>query len=174
MKFLSRVLLWLATIWSAIWFGGQLFNALMVVPHFSRNPPDSLIAWGEMRFDNLADFFLIFSPLWTFILLLICLFLSRGKSGRAWIIASACTALADIGMLLWLVPMIAGLVRSPVTDLPAMVAQLHLWTTGNWIRVAIDFLIFVLATGALVSRRAVAPGALEMSETRLPPPERSL
>ena len=30
MKFLARVLLWLATIWSAAWFGGQLFNALMV------------------------------------------------------------------------------------------------------------------------------------------------
>ena len=57
MKKFPRTLLWFATIWSAIWFGGQLFNALMVVPHFSRNPPDSLRAWGQMRFDNLADFF---------------------------------------------------------------------------------------------------------------------
>jgi hypothetical protein len=56
MKKFALVLLWFATIWAATWFGGQLFNALMVVPHFSRNPPESLTAWGEMRFDNLAVF----------------------------------------------------------------------------------------------------------------------
>ena len=174
MKFLSRALLWWATIWSAVWFGGQLFNALMVVPHFSRNPPDSLIAWGEMRFDNLADFFLIFSPLWTFILLLICFFLSRGKVGRAWIVASACGALASTGMLLWLVPMIAGLARSPGNDVPAIVARLHQWTTGNWIRIGIDFLTFILAMRALTSSRAIVQRPLAMSETRLPPGERAL
>ncbi|HXP34277.1 MAG TPA: hypothetical protein VN827_01870 [Chthoniobacterales bacterium] len=174
MKFLSRVLLWLATIWSAVWLGGQVFNALMVVPHFSRNPPDSLIAWGEMRFDNLADFFLIFSPLWTFILLLVCFFLSRGKLGRAWIIAAACAALASTGMLLWLVPMIAGLARSPGNDVPVIVARLHQWTTGNWIRIGIDFLTFLTAVRALTVSRRVLPRPLAMSETRLPVGERSI
>src|SRR5260370_41779428 len=105
MKFLARVLLWLAAIWSAAWFGGQLFNALMVVPHFSRNAPDSLTAWGEMRFDNLADFFVIFAPLWTFILLLIAARLGKDHPAQRWIIFSAVCALVSLmGLLGWMVP----------------------------------------------------------------------
>ena len=38
----AEALLWLATIWWGVWFGGQLFNALMIVPTFSANPPESL------------------------------------------------------------------------------------------------------------------------------------
>src|SRR5688572_768540 len=149
MKTFPRTLLWFATIWSAIWFGGQLFNALMIVPHFSRNPPDSLRAWGQMRFDNLADFFVLFAPLWVFIALVICVFLSRGIAGRIWIIASACAAAIAIGMLFWMVPIIAGLVQSPGTDAPAMVARLHQWTIANWIRLLIDFVMFITALRAL-------------------------
>src|SRR5437899_12203519 len=89
MKFLARVLLWLATIWSAAWFGGQLFNALMVVPHFSRNAPNLLTAWGEMRFDNLTDFFVIFAPLWTFVSLLIVAVVVKDHPSRRWIIFGA-------------------------------------------------------------------------------------
>ena len=149
MKTFPRTLLWFATIWSAIWFGGQLFNALMVVPHFSRNPPDSLRAWGQMRFDNLADFFVLFAPLWVFIALVICVFLSRGSAGRSWIIASACAAALAIGMLIWMVPIISGLVQSPGPDAQAMATRLHQWAIANWIRLVIDFLIFITALRAL-------------------------
>src|SRR3989442_2605141 len=110
MKFLARVLLWLATIWSAAWFGGQLFNALMVVPHFSRHAPDSLTAWGEMRFDNLADFFVIFAPLWTFVALLITAVLSKDHPARRWIIFSAvCALVSSMSLLGWMVPTISRL-----------------------------------------------------------------
>ena len=149
MKKFPRTLLWFATIWSAIWFGGQLFNALMIVPHFSRNPPDSLRAWGQMRFDNLADFFVLFAPLWVFIALVICVFLSRGFAGRIWIMASAGAALLAIGMLFWMVPIISGLVQSPGIDAAAMVARLHQWTIANWIRLVIDFAMFITALRAL-------------------------
>src|SRR5947209_18379308 len=105
MKFLSRVLLWLATIWSAAWFGGQLFNALMVVPHFSRNAPDSLTAWGEMRFDNLADFFVIFAPLWTFVALLITAVLRKDHPVRRWsMFAAVCALVPFMNLLRWIVP----------------------------------------------------------------------
>jgi len=30
----ARSLLWFAVIWWGVWFGGQLFNAMMVVPRF--------------------------------------------------------------------------------------------------------------------------------------------
>ncbi len=177
MKFLSRGLLWLATTWSAVWFGGQLFNALMVVPHFSRNPPDSLVAWGEMRFDNLADFFLIFSPLWTFVLLLITAMLGKDHPARRWIIFSAVCALVSLMMLFgWMVPTISRLVQSDHggLDSATVATQLHQWTLTNWIRIGIDFLTFFAALRALISSRRVIQGPLAMSETRLPPGQTSI
>jgi hypothetical protein len=167
----------LATIWSAVWLGGQVFNALMVVPHFSRNSPDSLTAWGEMRLDNLADFFLIFSPLWTFVLLLTAAKLGRDHPARRWIIFSAVCALVSVMTLFgWTVPRISRLLQPDHGGLDAatVVTQLRQWTMANWIRIGIDFLTFLAATRALTTSRRIIPGALAMSETRLPPGEREL
>src|SRR5260370_3022098 len=177
MKFLSRVLLWMATIWSAAWFGGQLFNALMVVPHFSRNPPESLVAWGEMRFDNLADFFLIFSPLWTFVLLLITARLGKDHPARRWIIFSAVCALVSLMSLLgWIVPTISRLVQRDHGGLHSAtgMTQLRPWSMANWIPIGIDFLTVLAATRAPTASRRVIQGPLAMSETRLPPGESSI
>src|SRR5947208_16108704 len=134
MRFLARVLLWLATIWSAAWFGGQLFNALMVVPHFSRNAPDSLTAWGAMRFDNLADFVVIFAPLWTFVALLITAVLSKDHPARRGIIFSAVCALASSMSLLGrMVPTISGLAQPNhgVPDSGTVATRRHPWTMTN-------------------------------------------
>ena len=177
MKFLSRVLLWLATIWSAVWFGGQVFNALMVVPHFSRNAPDSLTAWGEMRFDNLADFFVIFAPLWTFILLLIAARLGKDHPARRWIIfAAVCALVSLMGLLGWMVPTISRLVQPDHggLDSATVVIQLHQWTMANWIRIGVDFLTFLGTTRALTASRRVIQGPLGMSETRRPPGDKEL
>ena len=177
MKFLSRVLLWLATICSAVWFGGQVFNALMVVPHFSRNAPDSLTAWGEMRFDNLADFFVIFAPLWTFVALLITASLSKDHPARRWIIFSSVCALVSLMSLLgWMVPTISRLVQPDHggLDSATVVIQLHQWTMANWIRIGVDFLTFLGATRALTASRRVIQGPLGMSETRLPAGDKEL
>jgi len=177
MKFLSRVLLWLATIWSAAWFGGQLFNALMVVPHFSRNAPDSLTAWGEMRFDNLADFFVIFAPLWTFAALLVAAVSSKDHPARRWIVFSAVCALVSLMSLLgWMVPTISRLVQPDHggLDSATVATQLRQWTMANWIRIGVDFLTFLAAVRALTVSRRGAPRRLAMSETRLPPGEREL
>jgi Domain of unknown function (DUF1772) len=177
MKFLSRVLLWLATIWSAVWFGGQVFNALMVVPHFSAHPPDSLVAWGEMRFDNLADFFVIFAPIWTFVALLIAAVVGKHHPARRWIIFSAACALISLMTLLgWMVPTISRLVQPDHggLDSATVATQLHQWTMANWIRIGIDFLTFIAATRALTSSPRVIQGPLAMSETRLPPGEKEL
>ncbi|PYL18510.1 MAG: hypothetical protein DME30_03050 [Verrucomicrobia bacterium] len=148
-----------------------------MVPHFSRSAPDSLTAWGEMRFDNLADFFVIFAPLWTFVALLITAVLSKDHPARRWIIFSAVCALVSLMSLLgWMVPTISRLVQPNHGgfDSATVATQLHQWTIANWIRIGIDFLTFLAATRALTTSRRVLPGPLGMSETRLPPGERSL
>ena len=70
-------------------------------------------------------------------------------AGRIWIMASACAAALAIALLVWMVPIISGLVQSPGTDTPAMVARLEQWTIANWIRLVLDFLVFITALRAL-------------------------
>jgi hypothetical protein len=160
MKKFPLILIWLATIWSAAWFGGQLFNALMVVPHFSRHPPESLVAWGQMRFDNLADFFVIFAPLWTFLALLVAFFMARRSPARIWLLIAASAALVCLFILLgWMVPTIVRLVQPDHGGLDAagIARELHRWTIMNWVRLGIDFLIFASATRALTLWSAQEP-----------------
>jgi hypothetical protein len=116
-------------------------------------------SFGSPRFDNLADFFVLFAPLWVFIALIICVFMSRGTAARIWIMASTCAAALAIGLLFWMVPIISGLVQSPGPDAAAMVARLHQWTIANWIRLVIDFVMFITALRALplAERRNGAP-----------------
>jgi len=117
----------------------------MVVPHFSASPPGSLLQWGQMRRHFIADFFVAFNSIWIFLMLAGVMILGlRSK----WVVASAAAALVSFGMLLWLVPMIGGVVRAGG---PLM--MLERWTVGNWLRVAVELAGFVCALAALASPR---------------------
>ena len=141
----ARGLLFLATLWWGAWFGGQLFNALMVVPHFSSAPPQSLLAWGAMRRHFVADFFVVCNSLWILLLLFAAIVLGRGR--RRWTIVSALCAAVSFGALLWMVPTISGVVTrgGPLRDL-------EMWTTANWGRLAVELAGFGCALAALASR----------------------
>lgn len=154
----ARVLLWFAVIWWGIWFGGQLFNALMVVPYFSANPPASLEEWGRMRVHNNGDFFVIFNAIWIFIATLIAVFLARGTA-RRWAIASACFALTATLFLVWMVPTISGLATPGQGGLPAAEAahQLRLWTHANFARLLVELVGFICGIKAVVAAAPPAP-----------------
>jgi hypothetical protein len=153
---LARGLLWFAVIWWGIWFGGQLFNALMVIPHFSADPPESLAAWSAMRADYLADFLLLFNPSW--IALALGGSLARGwrfyGRGRNWAIGSLFAAVLSASMVvLWMAPEIARLVnfQDPSVSLLQVQSALHRWTIVNWARLLIEFDGFVCALLALAT-----------------------
>lgn len=155
---IARALLWFATIWWGIWFGGQLFNALMVVPYFSSNPPESLKQWGQLRYGNMADFFLLFNSFWIILALALSLLLAWKiyVETRGFVFASLVAALLSVGFLFWMVPIISRLV-SPDNgglSLADIQVQLHRWTVANWIRLAIELCGFVFALLALTRSRA--------------------
>ena len=142
---LAGGLVFLATILWGAWFGGQLFNALMVVPYFSASPPGSLLQWGAMRRHFVADFFVVCNSFWIFVLLAAALILGRRSR---WVIASTVAALVSFGMLFWMVPLISGVVTrgGPLGDLER-------WTVGNWVRLAVELVGFVCALAALALDR---------------------
>jgi hypothetical protein len=156
----AEALLWLATIWWGIWFGGQLFNALMIVPTFSANPPESLTGWYQVRHTNVLDFFLVFNSLWIFLALLVSLLVGwRGHGARRkWVALSAAAALIATAFVLgWMARTIGRLV-TPDNGLSAAetVALLRLWVTANWVRLCVEFCGFVFALRALGCARTAA------------------
>ena len=157
----ARVLLWFAVIWWGVWFGGQMFNALMVVPHFSAAPPQSLAGWYQLRYDNLLDFFLTFNALWIFLALALALLVGGRALGgrRKWMAVSALAALVATVMLFgWMVRTIVQVV-TPDNGLSAAetVRLLRLWTAANWVRLAIELVGFVAALKALSAPPLTAP-----------------
>jgi hypothetical protein len=151
---IARYLLWFAVIWWGVWFGGQLFNALMVVPFFSSNPPESLAEWGRMRVYNVADFFIVFNTFWITLALAASYLFGRKTHGKAdfWIILSAAAALVSLILLMgWMVPTISLLVLSPdrPTDPNEVARLLKMWTILNWIRLLIELFGFTFALRAL-------------------------
>lgn len=148
----ARFLLWFAVIWWGTWFGGQLFNALMVVPYFSSNPPTLLEQWGQMRAHNDGDFFVIFNSIWILIATLIAIVFVRGAT-RRWAIASATLALISCLFLFWMVPMIFQL-ASPGQGGQSHAEAVHhlrIWTHANFARVLIELAGFICGVKALTA-----------------------
>ena len=156
---IARALLWFACVWWGVWFGGQLFNALMVVPYFSSGLPQSLTQWGQMRHNNLADFFVLFNSLWILLALALSLLLAWKSYGaaRRWALSSLAAALLSFIFLVgWMVATISRLVSPDNGGLPLAEIQilLHRWTVANWLRLGIELCGFVFALLALSRSRA--------------------
>ena len=153
-KVVSRACLWFAVIWWGIWFGGQLFNALTVVPYFSANPPQSLAEWAQLSATSLADFFLIFNPIWMVIALAASLALGWTSCGesRGWALGSLVAGVVSVLILAgWMSPTFARLMdpQDATISMVEIQTTLHRWTIANWGRIVIEFDGFVCAALAL-------------------------
>lgn len=156
-RIVSRACLWFAVTWWGISVGGQLFNALTVVPYFSANPPESLAEWAQLSSGASADVFLIFSPICIVIALAVSLGLgwtSYGE-GRGWALGSLMAGLVSVLILVaWMEPAF-GRLMDPLDATISMIevqTTLYRWTVANWGRMMIEFDGFVCALLA-ISRR---------------------
>jgi hypothetical protein len=172
----GQFFLWLAVIWWAIWDGGQVFNALMIVPVVSAHPPQSLLDWRVNRQTYVFDFFRVFNTLWIFLALLMSL-LAGWKfqaARRRWLLASMLIAVVSVSLLLgWMVPTIHRLITpgNGWTD-QEVLTNLHRWTIANWLRIGLELCGLVFALIALKApiatsetERARAPRTAALSES---------
>ena len=149
-RMVSRACLWFAVIWWGIWLGGQLFNALMVVPYFSANPPESLAAWAQLSSRSSADFFLVFNPIW--IVTALALSLGVGWTsyggGRGLALGSLVAGLVSVLILAgWMSPTFSRLMdpQDATVSMVEIQTTLYRWTVANWGRMVIEFDGFVCA-----------------------------
>ena len=153
-RIVSRACLWFAVIWWGISVGGQLFNALTVVPHFSANPPESLAEWAQLSSGSPADFLLIFNPIWIVIALAVSLGLGWTSYGerRGWALGSLVAGVVSVLILVaWMAPTFGRLMdpQDATISMVEIQTTLYRWTVANWGRMVIEFDGFVCALLAL-------------------------
>ena len=174
---IAGVLLNAAALVFAVWFGGQVFNALMVVPVWSASLPESAVAYhGALRqfgAGRTTNFFALFNPLWVTLLLVASLWLSRGATPsrrRRWTLAfAACAAVTALAILGWMAPAVGRGLRSVAEGRfsPEVADSLSLWVRANWARLGLELCGTLCALRAL-SAPAVARAAREESADEAP------
>jgi hypothetical protein len=149
-RLVSRGCLWFAVVWWGVWLGGQLFNALMIVPHFSADLPQSLAEWARLSATSVADFNRVFNPLWTALALAISLALGWRSYGNGRGLALGSLLAAVISLLIlagWMSPTFARLMHPQDVTISMVDIQttLHQWTVANWGRIVVELDGFICA-----------------------------
>jgi hypothetical protein len=152
-KDLARLFLFVATIYWGIWLGGYIFNALMVVPLWSHNPPDSLINYFSVpRF--LLYFFSAVNP-WVFLAsLLAWLFTIKLDTGAgAWLGRATLVAWVMFPLKVFMIITIGGVVRATLEGgfEPDMLNTIRLWRNLNWVTIATAAVILTLHLLAILN-----------------------
>ncbi|MGB7925114.1 MAG: hypothetical protein WCF57_17875 [Pyrinomonadaceae bacterium] len=152
-KDLARLLIFVATIYWGIWLGGYIFNAVMLVPVWSHNPPDSMINYfGTPRF--LIYFFSAVNP-WVFLASLIAwlLTIKLDTGARFWLGWAALIAWIMLPLKIFMIITIGGVVRATLDGnfQPDMVNTMSLWRNLNWVTIATATVILILHLLAILN-----------------------
>jgi hypothetical protein len=161
-KDLARLFLFVATIYWGIWLGGYIFNAVMLVPLWSYNPPESMVSYFRVpRF--LIYFFTMVNP-WVFLASLIAWLLTiRLDTGaRCWLGRATLIAWIMLPLKVWMILTIGGVVRATLEGAfePDMMNTISLWRNLNWLTISTAAVILTLHLLAILNfnnpRRAKA------------------
>lgn len=134
----ARLFLFIATIYWGIWLGGYIFNALMVIPTWSHNPPDSMISYFSAS-HFLIYFFSMVNP-WVFLASLVAwlLTIKLDTGARFWLGWASLIAWIMFPLKVWMIMTIGGVVRATVNGNfePGMANTIRLWSNLNWLTIA--------------------------------------
>ena len=152
-KDLARLFLFIATVYWGIWLGGYIFNAVMLVPLWSYNPPDSLLNYFRTP-RYLIRFFSWVNP-WVFLVSLIAWLLTIKLDTRAgfWLGWATLLAWIMLPLKVFMIMTIGGVVRSTLNGNfePDMMNTIGLWSNLNWVTIATATVILVLHLLAILN-----------------------
>ncbi len=152
-KDLARLFLFIATVYWGIWLGGYIFNAVMLVPVWGHNPPDSLL--NHFRTPRyLIHFFSWVNP-WVFLASLIAWLLTIKLDTRAgfWLGWATLLAWIMLPLKVFMIMTIGGVVRSTLNGNfeSDMMNTIGLWSNLNWVTIATATVILVLHLLAILN-----------------------
>ena len=152
-KNLARLFLFVATVYWGIWLGGYIFNALMVVPGWSHNPPDSILNYTrEPHF--LLYFFSAVNP-WVFLASLIAwlLTIKLDTGARFWLGRATLIAWIMLPLKIWMIITIGGVVSQTMQGNfePNLINTISWWKNMNWVTIATAAVILALHLLAILN-----------------------
>lgn len=166
------IVLFAATLDWALWLGGQFFNALMIIPGWSFNPPASIRLYQEYFLAHMhAYFFMVANPLFLLPLLIISWLLCRKRHpafAGSLALATAFDLFITLVVGLVMAPFARGVFSSAAagTFSPATLSGLHAWRIANACRIvlgAATLLLFLAAVSRVhllgIGKQPEAAGA---------------
>ncbi|HEX8174125.1 MAG TPA: hypothetical protein VF543_03290 [Pyrinomonadaceae bacterium] len=137
-KYMARLFLFIATIYWGIWLGGYIFNAVMLVPLWSYNPPDSILSY--FRVPHFLIYFFKWVNPWVFLASLIAwlLTIKLDTGARFWLGRATLIAWIMLPLKIWMIITIGGVVAATVGGnfAPDMMNTIELWRKLNWLTIA--------------------------------------
>ena len=137
-KDLARLFLFIAAIYWGIWLGGYIFNAVMLVPLWSHNPPDSMLNY--FRVPHFLIYFFKYVNPWVFLASLIAwlLTIKLDTGARSWLGWATLIAWIMLPLKIWMIITIGGVVRATLEGRfePGMLDTISLWRNLNWLTIA--------------------------------------
>ncbi len=152
-KDLARIFLFIATVYWGIWLGGYIFNALMVVPSWSHNPPDSILNYTRAA-HFLLHFFSVVNP-WVFLASLTAWLLTvkLDTGAGVWLGRATLIAWIMLPLKIWMIITIGGVFNAAMQSSfePNMVNTISLWRNLNWLTIATAAVILILHLLAILN-----------------------
>lgn len=149
------ITLFAATIDWALWLGGQFFNALMVVPGWSANVPESIKLYQQNMLSHIsAYFFIVANPVFLLPLVIIAwiLCLKYKTSFKKYFgIAALLDLIVILIVGLWMAPTARSIFAAAANGsifTPDVLSMLHTWKIANVCRIGVGVitLFFFLAS----------------------------
>jgi hypothetical protein len=138
------IVLFAATIDWALWLGGQFFNALMVIPGWSFDPPETIRLYQQNMLSHIsAYFFLVVNPVFLLPLLIIAwiLCLKYKTALCKWLgVAVSLDLFITLVVGLWMAPTARGMFSAAAhggMDTATMLSTLHIWKVANGCRIGL-------------------------------------
>lgn len=158
-KNLARLFLFIATVYWGIWLGGYIFNALMVVPSWSHNPPESINNYIKSS-HFLVYFFAAVNP-WVFLMSLIAwlLTIKLDTGARGWIGRATLMAWIMLPLKIWMIFKVGGVFKATMQNNfePNMVNTIRMWSNLNWLTIVTATVILVLHLLAILNFNSARP-----------------
>jgi hypothetical protein len=153
MEKIIQILLWISVIAWSLWFGGLIYETVVIMPLWSASLPESVIEWNSRPnfIVNPSRFFVPVALTTVLSSLLALIFGWKLSNRRFWLVLSAvCAASALAFTLIYFFAKNDVLFRSQFAGLSGeeITAIGNAWIAGNWVRAGIMAIGFFAALRA--------------------------
>lgn len=139
---ITHVLLWISGVGMGFWFGGNLYESVVLSPNWSASPPASLIKLRQLfHITNPTHFFIPMAPV-TVLATVAALIVGWKRAGnrRIWFILSSLCAVVGLAFTgIYFIPrnMILFTEAMDVLTDSEVIAMANEWITASYIRLVI-------------------------------------